>query len=98
PSTPLSFLTRRSSDLAKIARVAGVLPIHGLRPLLERGIVGGAQSLLVSENGAVERVRLAGERLPFRRVLNRPCGGELRQGGGSEDRKSTRLNSSHVKI
>src|SRR5690606_40134672 len=83
------FPTRRSSDLGAAVRRA--VRASGARPLLQRRIPGlVAAVLLHPQEGA--RPEMAA------RVQRRRGPSDLRRAAGTGDRKSTRLNSSHVKI
>src|SRR5690606_41572600 len=78
----LSFPTRRSSDL-----------LGGLRPALRRRGPTARRRIPGQRDDDGEPVD-PGDRGPARRRLRRRLGGS----GDGRDRKSTRLNSSHVKI
>src|SRR5690606_41691202 len=82
---PHSFPTRRSSDLAGGRDSSDRGPFHPLHRHADHGghpPVRGSNSVVLEMAGRLERL---GSRIPI-------CGTSL------EDRKSTRLNSSHVKI
>src|SRR5690606_40585188 len=87
---PLHFFPpRRSSDLSPQGPLERVFASR----LRDLGVVAGEQDLRHPHSPELLRPRviariqdLALERIAFRRLL------------GSQDRKSTRLNSSHVKI
>src|SRR5690606_42052189 len=87
PSTPLFlpyYPTRRSSDLPSRPRTRRLRRPEGRRRERRPGI------------GATAHADHAGRRRPRRRGRDRPGPGHARE-DGAEDRKSTRLNSSHVK-
>src|SRR5207302_5544156 len=91
PRELLSFPTRRSSDLVRVP------PAHRSRRRdRDGGVDGGVGAAPGGSPGAVHAVLGAGQA--------DPGGGEQRRRGavvrhlGGADRKSTRLNSSHVKI
>src|SRR5207249_10307440 len=89
PRPLLSFPTRRSSDLDHRARAAAGRPVAAVRLRPDARPLGSALP------SAAVSPRLALQRGEPRRV---PAGDRLRPTLLLEDRKSTRLNSSHVSI
>src|SRR5690606_41801690 len=95
PCAPLvlhSFPTRRSSDLAFRWRPTAALP-RRLRRFCLHLSTGDAALVAGLDRRSTRRWRLLVWRVPRHRSHSRGLGTEF-----SRDRKSTRLNSSHVKI
>src|SRR5699024_11476907 len=85
-----SFPTRRSSDLPAVRDPAVGVPVHHLEQ--QPGTSPGGVLLLPGDlvGGA--------HHLPALRGRDAAVAHPHAPGGGAEDRKSTRLNSSHVSI
>src|SRR5690606_41751454 len=85
-----SFPTRRSSDLADIFALGDAIHVLGLEIAFKRShFLFSAACTLEVFNGVIVNWEKAHGGAVFRRHIGN---------GGAIDRKSTRLNSSHVKI
>src|SRR5690606_41317733 len=94
PRVLLSFPTRRSSDLAVLGEIQ-ILAGHGWNDDPQRL----RQNDQPQHAPAWQAQRIGGFPLPLPHRLNARTHHLGNEGGGvNKDRKSTRLNSSHVKI
>src|SRR5207249_10439462 len=98
PHPPLSFPTRRSSDLKtkNVLRATEILSLHN-SAALELQSVGGGQTHKKQphDDGSEKTLQVTHTSLSHPDSLK---AGGLRVLPGGVDRKSTRLNSSHVSI
>src|SRR5690606_41836045 len=95
--TLLSFPTRRSSDL----EISFTAPIYGPKMWAAQAEAGDLEAQILAEAGITledfQRAKVDGGRR-LGRLLLPDLQFQLGEADGALDRKSTRLNSSHVKI
>src|SRR5690606_41661876 len=95
PRAPHSSPTRRSSDLAAIVEDGQLAGVGNRRGAEEAGLDGFPRAVAVAGQ---QRDALPVDRVEATAGVERRSGAIIEDHGAEEDRKSTRLNSSHVKI